>query len=52
MSLSKEDVLDALKKQGINNLEDLTKVAADAKGEAKGLELAVFIHNSYVVTSK
>lgn len=51
MSLSKEDVLAALKKEGITNLEELTNAAVDAKGGAKGLDLAVFIHSSYVVTS-
>lgn len=51
MSLSKEDVLAALKKEGINNLEDLAKAASDAKAGANGLELSVFVHHSYVFTS-
>lgn len=50
MSVSKDDILKALKEQGIHNLEDLTNAAVDAKTNPKTLNLATFISHHYVVT--
>lgn len=51
MSISKEDVLKTLKKEGINNLEELTNAAVEAKLNAKTTAFSVFVHHSYVYTS-
>ena len=45
MEISKEDVLAALKKEGINNLDDLAKAAAKAKAGLKTDQTFLVTHN-------
>jgi hypothetical protein len=44
MSLSKEDVLATLKKQGINNLEELAEAATKAKADSTNEENGFFVN--------
>ena len=50
MSVSKEDILNALKEKGIHSLEDLTNAAVEAKTNPGTLNLATFVSKHYVVT--
>ncbi len=51
MSFSKEDLLKALKDNGINNLDDLANAASEKASAAKTVEFEFVVHKNFAVSS-